>query len=137
MVLRRNDFAGWKINWNDKAENIVNLAEELNIGVDSVVFIDDNPYERARIRDVFPDVAVPDWPEDPCLYRETLLSLPYFDTATMSREDIERAGMYMTERKRTALLKETRSIEEWLYSLNISVNIKSLVRKRSNEFYNY
>ncbi len=64
MVLRLDDFAAWRINWGDKAANIAEIAEELNLGLDAVVFIDDNPAERARVREALPGVLVPEWPSD-------------------------------------------------------------------------
>ena len=69
MLLRQADFAGWKINWEDKARNIVDLAADLNLGLQSVVFIDDNPVERDRVRATLPEVLVPEWPEDKTLYK--------------------------------------------------------------------
>ena len=62
MVLKLSDFAGWRINWKDKAENIIDLMAELNLGLDSAVFIDDNPVESARVREALPKVCVPEWP---------------------------------------------------------------------------
>ena len=64
MVLRPHDFVGWRINWRDKAQNILELVEELNLGLQSVVFIDDNPAERARVAEALPEALVPDWPRD-------------------------------------------------------------------------
>ncbi|HET9372554.1 MAG TPA: HAD-IIIC family phosphatase, partial [Vicinamibacterales bacterium] len=87
MVLRRDDFVGWRINWQDKAANIAELAAEINLGLDSVVFIDDNPAERARVRGALPDVLVPEWPADKLLYEQALASLTCFDTLTVSDED--------------------------------------------------
>ena len=84
MVLRRDDFAGWRINWNDKAENIVSLAGELDLGLASAVFLDDNPAERERIRGAFPDVLVPEWPSDPAMYVSSLRALGCFDSVALS-----------------------------------------------------
>ncbi|MBT6439580.1 MAG: HAD-IIIC family phosphatase, partial [Flavobacteriales bacterium] len=100
MLLQRDDFAGWRINWHDKAENIASLVEELNLGLDSVVFIDDNPTERDRVRGAFPQILVPEWPEDPTAYASTLRKLNCFDTAALSNEDRMRTEMYATERGR-------------------------------------
>ena len=68
MILRRDDIAGFVANWDDKAENLRAIARRLNIGLDSLVFVDDNPVERARIRDALPMVAVPELPEDAAHY---------------------------------------------------------------------
>jgi HAD superfamily phosphatase (TIGR01681 family) len=67
MSLRLEDFAAWKINWRDKALNVRQLVAELNLGLDAAVFIDDNPAERARVREALPDVLVPEWPESEML----------------------------------------------------------------------
>ena len=69
MVVREEDLVAWRINWNDKAQNILEIVKELNLGLQSVVFIDDNPVERARVREALPEVLVPEWPEDKHLYR--------------------------------------------------------------------
>ena len=68
MVLSLDDFAGWRIDWEDKAQNIADMVAELNLGLQSVVFIDDNPAERSRVREALPEVFVPEWPADPALY---------------------------------------------------------------------
>jgi HAD superfamily phosphatase (TIGR01681 family) len=79
MILREADFAGWKINRKDIVGNIRDLAKELNVHLQSVVFIDDNPSERARVREALPEVYVPDWPKDVLLYPSALRSLRCFD----------------------------------------------------------
>lgn len=126
MVLRKDDFAGWRINWNDKAQNIIDLVEELNLGLQSVVFIDDNPVERARVREMLPEVFVPDWPQEKMLYTQALLSLPGFDNPTFSAEDAERTRMYVTERQRTELKKQVVSLDDWLATLGVEVKIEPL-----------
>jgi len=88
MVLRPDDFAGWKINWSDKAMNIVELVAELNLGLDAVVFIDDNPVERACVKETLPDVLVPEWPEDRMLYKKALLDLDCFNSLSGFRKNI-------------------------------------------------
>lgn len=108
MVLRVDDFSGWRINWEDKAKNIVDLVSDLNLGLQSVVFIDDSPVERARVRETLPEVLVPEWPKDKMLHKSTLLGLECFDTPAISREDIKRADMYALERKRKDLKKKDR-----------------------------
>lgn len=126
MILRRDDFADWKINWNDKVQNIVEMVDELNLGLQSVVFLDDNPVERSWVRESLPEVLVLELPEDKMLYSSTLLSLRCFDTPSLSSEDLGRTRMYTTERKRKDLEKSTRSIDEWLRSLEIRVSIETL-----------
>jgi FkbH-like protein len=130
MVLKRDDFAGWKINWNDKAQNIVELINELNLGLQSVVFLDDNPVERARVRESLPEILVPELPQDKMLYASTLLSLRCFDTPLLTREDLVRTQLYVSDRKRKDLQKTITSIDQWLKTLDIKVKIESL--KASN-----
>lgn len=126
MCLKLEDFAGWKINWGDKAENIFNLVSELNLGLDATVFIDDNPVERDRVKDILPQVLVPDWPRDPLFFRKTLLELSCFDSPILSREDGNRTKMYISERKRREVEKAFNSPEEWLRSLNLTVQEEEL-----------
>lgn len=126
MVLRTSDFAGWRINWQDKAANIADLVAELNLGLQSVVFIDDNPVERARVRAALPEVLVPDWPSNPMHYISALHSLDCFDTPSLSREDSERTRSYVSERERFDLKKKIDSIDEWIETLGIKVKIEPL-----------
>ena len=126
MVLKPEDLAGWKINWKDKAQNIVDLMADLNLGVESAVFIDDSPFERGRVRDVLREVYTPEWPEDKRFYTQTLLSLRCFDTPYISVEDVERSKMYVSERKRKAVKKKIVSQEEWLRSCDIKVTVDEI-----------
>jgi len=126
MILKLKDFVGWRINWQDKASNIVELARELNLGLQSVVFVDDSPVERARVREALPEVFVPEWPDDKMLYRSALLGLHCFDYPAISKEDLERNRMYLAERRRKEAKKEIGSPEEWLKSLKIEVRVKEL-----------
>jgi FkbH-like protein len=129
MALRLEDFAGRRINWDDKARNIVELARELNLGLQSVVFIDDNPYERARVRETLPEVLVPDWPEDKMSYRAALLSLGCFDRPRITAEDEHRTEMYASEARRNALKADVGSLDDWLRSLQIRVRAEPLEPK--------
>ena len=126
MVLRLENFAGWRINWQDKVQNIIDLLAELNLGPQSAVFIDDSPVERARVKESLPEVLVPDWPEDPLFYPATLLSLRCFEMPSISREDLARSTMYFSETKRRELKKTVRSLEEWLMRLAIRVQVEEL-----------
>lgn len=126
MVLRPEDFSGWRINWADKAQNVADLAAELNLGLQSVVFIDDNPVERARVREALPEVFVPEWPEDKLLYPSQLLSLRCFDAPALTDEDAERGEMYAAERERKAVRTQVGSAEEWLESLQMTVKVDAL-----------
>lgn len=126
MVLRLDNFAGWKINWQDKPQNIVDLVSDLNLGLQSVVFIDDNPVERARVREALPEVFVPEWPEDKMLYKSTLLGLRCFDTPSISEEDLKRSKMYASEKRRKDLKINIGSLDKWLKSLEIKVKVEGL-----------
>lgn len=126
MVLKEEDFTGWKINWDDKAKNITELAAELNLGLQSVVFIDDNPLERARVREALPEILVPEWPQDKMLSRKTLQSLACFDSPSVTAEDLKRSEMYAQERNRKDALAQIGSPEDWLKSLKIKVNVAPL-----------
>jgi len=126
MVLKTSDFAGWRINWVDKAKNVADLAQELNLGLDSMVFIDDNPVERARVMDALPSVLVPEWPSDPMLYHKALLSLACFDVTSVSQEDLKRTEMYRAERERTSLRDQMVSVEDWLGTLGIQVKVEEV-----------
>jgi FkbH-like protein len=123
MVLQESDFAGYRINWTDKAQNVAQLAADLNLGLQSVVFIDDNPVERGRVREALPEVFVPEWPEDTHLYASTLLNLRCFDTASIGVEDLKRTEMMRTERLRSAAIEIT-SIDEWLQSLEMKLHAR-------------
>ncbi|MEO8695714.1 MAG: HAD-IIIC family phosphatase [Acidimicrobiales bacterium] len=125
MVLRKDDFVSWRINWSDKAGNIAELVEELNLGLQSVVFIDDNPFERARVRDALPEVLVPEWPTDPTMYVAALNAIPALDSAGLSAEDERRTAMYAEERAR-ARTRTTDNLEEWLQQLQITVTVDEL-----------
>jgi FkbH-like protein len=126
MLLRKEDFVGWRINWGDKAANLVELVRELNLGLDSVVFIDDSATERARIRESLPDVLVPDWPAEKMLYAQALAQLNCFDSAALTREDATRTQMYRAERARDDLQREVPSLEGWLEKLQLRVEIEPL-----------
>ncbi len=123
MVLREKDFVGWRINWQDKARNIADLTKELNLGLQSVVFIDDNPIERGRVREALPEVTVPDWPEDKLLYTTALHALKCFDVPFVTQEDLARTEMYASERERKHLMNEVGSLDDWLMSLSLKVGV--------------
>ncbi len=126
MMLKLEDFAGWRINWQDKVQNVLDLMTELNLGPQSTVFIDDNPAERARVKESLPEVLVPDWPKDPLFYPAALLSLGCFEVPSLSREDLSRTTMYLSENKRRELKNTVSSLEEWLKRLAIRVRVEEL-----------
>ena len=126
MVLKMDDFAGWRINWQDKAANIVDLMTELNLGLDSAVFIDDSPVERARVREALPQLFVPEWPADKRLYPEALLSLDCFDRPSVTEEDRQRVRMSAVERVRKESKRQVSDLEEWLATLKTTVKVEEL-----------
>ena len=121
MILRRRDFAAWSINWRDKAENIASLMTGLNLGLDSAVFLDDSPFERARVREALPQVLVPELPADPMMFPAFLAGLRCFDNPVISEEDRSRSAMYTAERERTAVKANVGSLEDWLALLELRV----------------
>lgn len=94
MALGLDDFVAFKANWNNKADNLRAIAKELNIGLDSIVFVDDNPVERDLIRKELPQVAVPEMPIDPADFITTIASGRWFETVTQSKEDFLRVEAY-------------------------------------------
>jgi len=129
MVLRKSDFVAWRINWKDKAENLLALGEELNLGLDSFVFLDDSPQERDQIRRVLPQVYTPDLPKSPSDLAPFLASLSCFETASLGEEDFERTAMYQAERGRKEVIDLSGDVENWLASLQIKVHAARLRRE--------
>lgn len=121
MLLRKKDFSSYRINWNDKADNVVEILRDLNLGPDSVVFLDDNPTERDRVRTVFPMMHVPDLPEDYAHYPEFVRRLDYFETMTITVEDRIRSDWFTQESERKILQSQASSLDEWLHSLKLEV----------------
>lgn len=126
MVLRAEHFAGWRINWNDKARNLVELVDELNLSLDAAVFIDDNPVERDRIRQALPTVLVPEWPANPAYYCSALAALDCFDMPFVSAEDRNRTAMYVAERDRKRSLQDALGLDDWLRSLELTMEVEPL-----------
>jgi FkbH-like protein len=126
MVLRIDDFVAWRINWRDKAANIADLVRELNLGLESVVFIDDNPAERDLVRRSLPEVLVPDWPADPAMFPIALNDLRCFQTVHVSEEDLQRTRMYQQERQRSEALDAAGTRDKWLRSLSMKVRVRRL-----------
>ena len=120
MILKEHDFAAMRMNWADKVENMRELARELNIGLDSMVFFDDSPTNREAVRSFLPEVEVPEI-SDPALYAKILLSLPYFPAAATTDEDKMRGNMYVTERLRMESEKSFADRGEFLKSLGLEL----------------
>jgi FkbH-like protein len=123
MILKEQHFAAVRINWSDKATNIVDLARELNIGLDSMVFFDDDPTNREIVRTMVPDVEVPEMPVNPKEYAKFLLSLPYFPTTAITDEDKMRGSLYVTERLRQEAEKEFPDKMEFLKNLGLELRV--------------
>ena len=121
MVLRRSDVAAFRANWDDKTENLRTIAKELNIGIESLVFVDDNPVERARIRQSLPMVAVPELPEDPIHYVRCLADAGYFEAVSLTPEDVQRAAQYTANAERDALAGSSETMDDFLRGLGMSV----------------
>lgn len=126
MVLSLEDFAGWRINWQDKAANVADLVADINVGLDSVVFLDDNPVERGRVAEALPDVLVPEMPADPSGYVATLEGLRCFDPPSLSAEDRKRASMYAAERERKSTRASVEDLDSWLGTLGTVVTVELL-----------
>jgi FkbH-like protein len=124
MLLRLDHFAVFQANWNDKASNITAIAEELSLGLDALVFVDDNPVERGLIRKLLPQVAVPELPEEPALYARTLAAAGYFEAVAFANEDLDRARYYQENAKRLSLQKQVDGVDAYLASLEMVVNFQ-------------
>jgi FkbH-like protein len=123
MVLRPDDFAVTVCNWSNKADNIRLVAETLEIGLDSLVFVDDNPAERELVRTELPMVAVPELPEDPALFVRTLDQQAYFETHAFSDEDRTRAQMYRGNAQRKATLQQFADVGAFLRDLDMEAEL--------------
>ncbi len=122
-VLKEEHFASIKINWNDKLTNIREIAKEINIGLDSLVFIDDDRVNRELVKKSFPEVYVLDLPDDPSLYVRALIEVNDFNTLQITEEDKRKSMLYATERKRKKVQVASTDISEFLKGLDIRVTI--------------
>lgn len=122
MVLEEGHIAIFQANWTDKAANLRAIAEALNIGLDGLVFFDDNPAERAIVRRELPEVAVPELPSDPALYPRILLNAGYFEAVAFSDDDRRRAEQYQANAQRAHLLKSSTDLEGYLASLDMTIH---------------
>ena len=126
MVLSMEDFVTHRINWEDKAKNIVDIAHELNLGLQSVVFFDDSPFERARVQEMLPEVLVPELPKDPEDYNTFLSKLRCFDKIYITEEDKIRGKLYKSESKRTKLKRKLKSLSDWIKTLDLTITIENI-----------
>ncbi len=123
MLLKEEHITVFAANWKNKAENIAHIRDVLNIGYDSMVFLDDNPFERQVVRERIPDILVPELPEDPARYVRALAELNLFETATWSELDSQRAGMYREQAQRKMAEKTFEDPREYLQSLEMQITI--------------
>ena len=121
MLLRLDHIAVFQANWNDKATNIQAIAEELSLGLDAMVFLDDNPVERGLVRKLLPQVAVPELPQEPAYYARTLAAAGYFEAVALAAEDLKRAGFYQGNARRVQLQKQVGGVDAYLKSLDMTI----------------
>jgi FkbH-like protein len=126
MVLREEHFTAMRINWQDKVTNLREIAAELNLGLDSFVFVDDNPAERLHVEQALPEVLTVDLPRDSAAYRRCLEQLNDFTVVQLTPEDMSRTSMYRAERQRRSLHESSASLDEFLASLRMEVSIEPL-----------
>lgn len=144
MVLKLDDIAVFVANWDNKADNIRSIQQILNIGFDSMVFLDDNPFERNMVRENVPGVTVPELPEDPGDYVEFLYSQNLFETASYSSADKDRTKQYQVEAKRVTAAKAFTNEADFLKSLEMVSDVTGFtsfntprvaqLSQRSNQF---
>jgi FkbH-like protein len=144
MILRRNDFVHFIANWRDKASNIEEMAKRLSLGLDSFVFLDDNPLERAWVRSRLPDVIVPECGSKPWEMLAALDRGMYFETTVLTAEDAERHKSYKTNLVRKELETSAATVEDFLSGLEMvaqsgAINSATLVRSvqlinKTNQF---
>ena len=125
QLIKFNKISAYRINWQDKVTNIQEIAEELNIGLDSIVFIDDNPVERERVNQFLPEVTIPDFPESPYLMVKYFKNIydEYFQTYRLTNEDLNKTSQYISNAERNVFKKSFTSIEDYLKSLVMELNI--------------
>jgi FkbH-like protein len=121
MLLKRTDVAAFMANWNDKASNIRTIAQELNIGLDSLVFVDDNPVERDFVRSVLPMVAVPEVPSDPALVPQCLMDAGYFEATVITNDDLQRTEQYRANRERARQAAAAPGLQTYLLGLKMQL----------------
>lgn len=123
MVIRKDDIAVFVANWETKVDNIKRIKETLNIGFDSMVFLDDNPFERNIVRQYLPEVIVPELPEEPSDYVRAISELNLFETASFTDEDRQRNDQYREEAERKGLAESFTNVEDYLKSLDMQAKV--------------
>lgn len=123
MLLRPPHFAAMRISWDTKPQSLSEIASELSVGRDTLVFLDDNPVEREYVRQAVPDVRVIELPADPAKYAATIREFPLFERLRLTGEDRDRGAMYAQQRQRAELQKSATSVEDYYRSLEMSLTI--------------
>jgi FkbH-like protein len=121
MIIKKSDVSAFVANWEDKATNLRRIAQELNIGIDSLVFVDDNPAERDIVRRELPMVAVPEMPDDVAYFPAVLAQAGFFEATAFTVEDANRSKSYSQERERKIGIKSTTDMEGFLRGLNMTM----------------
>ncbi len=144
MILKEDHFVNIKVNWDSKADNIEQIIKELNIGANSIVFVDDSDFEISLVSSMLPDVTSIQLKGDPVQFVDILYNDGYFDSLSVSREDKNRTQMYQSEQKRSQVKSSFPSLEEFYRSLNINLTIDladkfatpriAQLTQRSNQF---
>lgn len=124
MLLKEQDFAAFQANWIDKASNLEAIAKKLNIGLDAIVMLDDNPAERAQLRAALPMVAVPELPSDPCWFGPFLMAAGYFEATSFSQDDLTRIDSYSTDAQRADVMAKARNLGEYLTTLEMVMTVR-------------
>jgi FkbH-like protein len=124
MVLRESDISCFVANWEPKDGNIRHVAKQLNIGLDALVFFDDNPAERERVRSALPQVAVHDVPEDPSLYTSSLDAARWFETLSVTDEDRKRGDFFQSNTARELLERSSASYDDYLRGLEMVATVE-------------
>ena len=124
MLLRPTDFAAMRINWNDKVQGLREIAAELNIGLDRIAFLDDNPFEREQVRRALPEVLVIDLPDEPMQYAFSIRDFQAFEQLTLSSEDRERSVLYSRQQERARAEEEFQSKEDFYRYLQQEAEIE-------------
>ncbi len=122
MLLKEDDFAVFIANWDDKASNIRKIAEILNIGMDAMVFVDDNPAEREIIRTMIPEISVPELPKDPSQFLRILCAARYFEKIDFTADDAQRNVQYAGNAQRQAMLQKAPNLTDYLISLEMKIH---------------
>jgi FkbH-like protein len=135
LPLKLADFVVFKANWESKVDNIREIIATINIGSDSVVFIDDNPLERLLVRTGMPAITVPSMPLDPAKYIETIQNSLFFESYRLSSEDRDRTLAYSANTERNAVKPEGLSIDDYLKSLQMTCACQPLNEENAGRVY--